>query len=58
MNKKEILSAIKGLASSQGFYGRLYHKLTDGSRESAEFLTTIENEKFSDKVEMVMWLES
>ena len=57
MNKEQILSAIRNLAASQGFYGRLYEKLTDGSEESEKFLQTMEDENFGDVVDMVLWLE-
>ena len=57
MNKKEILNAIKNLASSQGFYGRLYEKLTDGSEESLKFLIELEHQNFKDSVDLIMWLE-
>lgn len=57
MNKNQILSAIQRLASSQGFYGRLYAALTDGSEEAEKALTLMEEQNFSDIVDMVMWLE-
>lgn len=58
MNKEQILSAILALASSQGFYGSLYDKLSDGSEASEEALSVMEEQNFSDAVDMVMWLES
>lgn len=58
MNKEQILDAIHSLAASQGFYGRLYDTLTDGSEQSDEFLATMEEQNFNDVVDMVMWLES
>ena len=58
MNREQILSAIRGLAASQGFYGRLYEALTNGSEESENFLDTMEEQNFGDVVDMVMWLES
>ena len=57
MNKNQILSAIRSLASSQGFYGRLYAALTNGSEEAENTLNLMEEQKFADVVEMVMWLE-
>ena len=41
MNKEQILDAMRSLAASQGFYGRLYDTLTDGSEQSDEFLATM-----------------
>lgn len=58
MNKEQILDAIRSLAASQGFYGRLYDTLTDGSEQSDEFLTTMEKQNFGGMFDMVMWLES
>ena len=57
MNKEQILNAIRSLAASQGFYGRLYNALTNGSEQAEEFLATMEEQNFGDVVDMVMWLE-
>lgn len=57
MKREQILNAISNLSASQGFYGRLYEKLTDGSEESEDFLNTLEEQNFGDVVDMVMWLE-
>lgn len=57
MNKEQILDAIRSLAASQGFYGRLYNTLTNGTEESENFLATMEEQNFGDVVDMVMWLE-
>jgi len=58
MNKEQILDAIRSLAASQGFYGRLYNALTDGSEQADEFLATMVEQNFGDVVDMVIWLES
>ena len=58
MNRKEILNAVSQLAASQGFYGRLYNALTSGTEEAEEFMEQMEEQNFSDVVDMVMWLES
>ena len=47
MNKKQILKVIKNLAKSQGFYERLYNKLTDGSEESEAYLEELVEQKFN-----------
>ena len=57
MNKEQILDTIRSLAASQGFYGRLYNALTDGSEQADEFLATMEEQNFGDVVDMVTWLE-
>ena len=58
MDREKILDAIRSLAASQGFYGRLYDSLTDGSEQADEFLNTMEEQNFGDVVDMVIWLES
>lgn len=58
MDREQILDAVRGLASSQGFYGRLYESLTDGTWESDSFLDLMVQQNFSDPVDMVMWLEA
>ena len=58
MNKEQILDTIRSLAASNGFYGRLYNFLTDGSEQADEFLAAMEEQNFGDAVDMVMWLES
>jgi len=58
MNRQQILDAIKGLARSQGFYGRLYERLTDGSESAEEALATMEEQNFGDVLDMILWIES
>lgn len=57
MNRNEILSAIRRLSMSQGFYGSLYRELTNGSEESEEFLDTMVAQNFGESLDMVLWLE-
>ena len=57
MNRNDILRSIRMLAQSQGFYGRLYDLLTNGSDESKQILDTMESQNFKDTVDMVMWIE-
>lgn len=57
MNKKQILKVINNLAKSQGFYGRLYDKLTDGSEESEAYLEELVEQKFKNAVDLVMFIE-
>ena len=54
MNKKEIMEAIKSLAQSQGFYGRLYRTL----KENPEALDFLAKQNFKDSLDMVMFLEA
>jgi len=57
MNKKQILKAINNLAKSQGFYGRLYSKLTDGSEESEAYLEEMVEQKFKNVVDLITFIE-
>lgn len=53
MNKQQILAAILSLAASQGFYGRLYNQIKDNDAA----LTYLEQQNFSDTVDLVLFLE-
>lgn len=53
MTKEQILDAIKSLAMSQGFYGRLLRDIN----ENPAMLEQLEQQNFADSVEMVMWIE-
>lgn len=57
MNKKQILKAIKNLSKSQGFYERLYNKLTDGSEESEAYLEEMVEQKFKNVVDLITFIE-
>lgn len=58
MNKEQILNSIKTMAASQGFYGRLYERLTDGSDEANESMDMLESQNFKDIVDLVLFIES
>lgn len=53
MDKQQILDAIKMLAQSQGFYGRLYEAIKDND----EALKTLAEKKFKDAVDLVLFFE-
>ena len=57
MNKKQILKVINNLAKTQGFYERLYNKLTDGSEESEAYLEELVEQKFKNAVDLAMFIE-
>ena len=61
MNISQILSAIKSLASSQGFYGRLYRELQDIQNNAPELweevVDELEGQHFKDSVDMVLYFE-
>ncbi len=56
MKANEILEAIKMLAKSQGFYGRLLNSI-ETSEEREAILAELESENFGDVVDMVMFFE-
>ena len=58
MNAEQIINAVSTLANSQGFYGRLLERLTDGTESAKQCLDAMVAQNFSDVVDMVMWLES
>lgn len=57
MNRDEILDAIKELATSQGFYGRLYTALITGTDDAEAYLAKLESMKFADVVDMILYIE-
>lgn len=58
MKKPEILQAIRSLAASQGFYGRLLMALTSDEPDCVAYLDYLEQQNFKDTVDLVMFLES
>lgn len=58
MKKAEILAAIRSLAASQGFYGRLLIVLTSDEPDAIAYLNYLEEQNFKDTVDLVMFLES
>lgn len=62
MNRDEIMAAIKMLASSQGFYTRLYSNLCEmRDNDPDEFdrnMSILEEQNFGDTVDMVMFFET
>lgn len=55
MKREEILNAVRNLAFSKGFYGRLYNFLT--SEDGEQMLDEMAEQHFGDVVDMVIWLE-
>ena len=59
MKREEIMEIIKGLASSQGLYSRLYRDLMElDEDEYDEVMTELESQNFKDGVDLVMFIES
>lgn len=61
MKREQILQAIKSLAMSQGFYGRLYNGLMELKCQDEDaydgYMTSLESQNFSDAVDMVLFFE-
>lgn len=57
MNREEILNLVKTLASSQGFYTRLYQFLSENSEESEEYLDLLVNKNFKDQIDLILYFE-
>lgn len=57
MTREEIISLVRTLASSQGFYTRLYQFLSEGSEESEDFLDMLEEKGFKDQVDLILYFE-
>lgn len=62
MNIEQIMAAIRSLAESQGYYGRLYNELwemqTNDPEKWEEVKNTLEAQNFKDTLDMVMYFES
>lgn len=62
MSIEEIMSAIRSLAQSQGYYGRLYNELwemqTNDPEKWEEVKNTLEAQNFKDTLDMVMYFET
>lgn len=61
MKMEDILNAIRELASSQGFYGRLLRDLTELKENDLESYNSIkeelESQNFQNAVDLVMYFE-
>lgn len=57
MNRQEILSSIRNLSMSQGFYGKLYQFLIGGSDDAEKYIAELERQNFNDAVDLVMYIE-
>jgi hypothetical protein len=61
MKMDQILAAIRTLAHSQGFYGRLYRDFMDAMDNSPEqyqgIVQELEAQNFGDAVDMILYFE-
>lgn len=62
MDIEQIMAAIRSLAQSQGFYGRLYKnmkaKQANDPEQWGEIVETLEAQNFKDTVDMIMFFET
>lgn len=59
LDRNDIMSTFKSLARSQGFYGRLVRAINEADEESREeFWQNLESRKFTDIVEVIIYIES
>lgn len=62
MDIEQILAAIRSLAESQGYYGRIYDTLQSVQANDpdkwAEVKNTLEAQNFKDSLDMVMYFET
>lgn len=62
MDIEQIMAAIRSLAQSQGYYGRLYNELqnlqTNDPDKWEEVKNTLEGQHFNDTLDMVMYFET
>jgi len=62
MDIEQILAAIRSLAQSQGYYGRLYNELqkmqTNDPDQWEEVKNMLEAQNFKDSLDMVMYFET
>ena len=58
MKRNEILEVIKSLATSQGFYGRLYNTIMSLDIEDFELvMSELEEQNFKTSLDLVLYLE-
>ena len=62
MDIEQIMTAIRSLAESQGFYGRLYENMqsvqANDPEQWAEIKETLEAQNFKDSLDMVIFFET
>ena len=62
MKRAEIMETIRGLAKSQGFYGRLQRQLEEMQEKWPEaydrYMKELEKQCFVDALDLVIYLES
>lgn len=56
MSKEEIWNTFAHLAQSQGMYGRLMESIENSGRKD-EILTHLEEQNFSDPLDLILFIE-
>ena len=57
MSREDILKTFRDLAQSQGYYGRLLEAIEKYEDEGDALLTHLEEQNFSDPVDLIMYVE-
>ncbi len=61
MKINDILQVIRGLAMSQGCYGRLYKQLMvtreQNPEQYSDIVTELENQHFSSALDLILYFE-
>lgn len=59
LTRKEIRAFFRTLANSQGFYGRLLRDIDNlDAKQADDFWNYLEAQRFTDAVDIVLYLES
>ena len=62
MDIEQIMAAIRSLAESKGYYGRLYNELlemqTNDPEKWEEVKNMLEAQNFNDTLDMVLYFET
>lgn len=54
---EDIMVFIKAMAQSTGLYGRLYNAIMETEESQEEFKRIVDEQKFKDTMDFVMWYE-
>lgn len=54
---KDIMNFIKEMSYSTGLYGRLYNAIMETKESQEEFKRIVNEQKFTDTLDFVMWFE-
>lgn len=58
MKRDEIMNTIRGLAKSQGLYGRILANIEElDANEYDALMTELESHNFKDALDFIMWVE-